>query len=264
MAKLSEIQINIKNTPPRLLRLVKELLMFTNPTKRSIIEETTSLLMGYDNSDVWRSALHKKGLYPYRPDTCPATILAYRIEPRGDYVTMGLVYDDFIVAQLAADVYEKILFLVENHCAPLLESRRPKECTKDFLLRMQAWCLEVIQCQAVEGRKKKNDTRQTETHNPIEAKKRFALLPGQVCFDGMDLKLSTGLTTEVFEKLYTNWGKIVLYCDLDLNSEKGEASEQLKQAKMKIAKTLKKNKVPCTIENKQRTGYVLKEKTRRK
>ena len=97
-----------------------------------------------------------------------------------------------------------------------------------------------------------------------EIKNRFAIYPGQICFDGIDLKLPTGLTIEVFEKLYKNWGRTVEYKALDENSDKNEASIQLKSAKSNISKSFRKKKVPCIIENKPRTGYLMTEKTRQK
>ena len=94
--------------------------------------------------------------------------------------------------------------------------------------------------------------------------KRFTFSPGQICFDNKDLKLPTGLTIEMFEKLYKNWGNTVLYTDLDINSDKGEASIQLKTAKSNISKSFRKIKAHCIVENKQRTGYLITTKTRQK
>jgi hypothetical protein len=95
-------------------------------------------------------------------------------------------------------------------------------------------------------------------------KDRFSFSPGQVCFDGIDLRLPTGFVIDVLRKLVESFGKTVGYRELDDNSEAKNASEQLRDAKRKIKKALKANKTPCKIETKKGEGYIISPQTTHK
>jgi len=98
----------------------------------------------------------------------------------------------------------------------------------------------------------------------LKIKDRFSFSDGQVFFDDKDLELPTGFTIDIFQKLYESWGRTVLHKKLHDMSDPGQASEQLKKAKLKISQSFKRYKVPCIIESKAREGYLIKEKTRQK
>ncbi|HRS12976.1 MAG TPA: hypothetical protein P5068_17670 [Sedimentisphaerales bacterium] len=135
MTRLSEIRDNLQNTPPRLLGVIKTLLGWCDPVLRQAHNERVLL---------WKIA--EEGLYPYRGRR-PVHILADGISAQGAYREYGYVVDDYLVGLLAGDVYENILRLIEREGAPVLGARGEDEPVRDFLLRMQAWCLSLQQGQ---------------------------------------------------------------------------------------------------------------------
>ncbi len=138
MTKLSDIRDNLKNSPPRLLKVVDELLEWCNPALRD-------LSRGSKGRDpiMLRLELMERGLYPYQPGSRPVDILGDGITPRGPYQELGFIVDDYLVGVLTGDVYENILRLIEREGAPFLPARGDEESIRDFLLRMRSWCLRV-------------------------------------------------------------------------------------------------------------------------
>lgn len=102
------------------------------------------------------------------------------------------------------------------------------------------------------GRKKK------QKKSKKNIKDRFSFAPGQVLFDETDLELPTGLTIEVFEKLYEKFGIAVLYENLSDDSTLGNADEKLRRAKKVISDKLNNHKVPCQVVTKPRESYCLR------
>ena len=85
--------------------------------------------------------------------------------------------------------------------------------------------------------------------------------PAQVLFDDKDLDLPTGLTIELLQALVNNFDKIVVYGSVDINSNRGTASEQIREAKRNIVKAFSKSKVPYIIKSKTNKGYLITSKT---
>jgi len=96
--------------------------------------------------------------------------------------------------------------------------------------------------------------KQQQQIEPI-AKLRFECRPGQVLFDGKDLKVKTGLAQEVLTKLHENYNKVVKFSDLEIGSSGNEASVQLRDAISHINKKLKD--LPFSVENRRGIGYIL-------
>lgn len=101
----------------------------------------------------------------------------------------------------------------------------------------------------IPGQSKLTEQQKTANH--------FTFHPGQALFKGDDLNLPTGIAIDVLKKLVENFGAVVVYEELDMNSSVGQAEEQLRSAKSKIVNCLKTKKVPCEIKTKQREGYVI-------
>jgi len=135
MTRLSEIRDNLQNTPPRLLGVIKTLLGWCDPTPREAHNQTALVCQ-----------LAERGLYPYRGRRA-AHILADGISPHGPYREYGYIVDDWLLKLLTDDVYENILRLIEREGVPVLGARGEDEPVRDFLLRMQAWCLSLQQGQ---------------------------------------------------------------------------------------------------------------------
>jgi hypothetical protein len=92
-----------------------------------------------------------------------------------------------------------------------------------------------------------------------DIKKLFRFNKAQAFYDEKDLKLSTGAEVnpvEILRKLIKSFGKVVTYKDLDENSS-NTASDFLRGKIRVIRRALEKHKVPCKIEPKRWTGYVL-------
>ena len=139
MTRLSEIRDNLQNTPPRLLKVIDQLLKWCGPALR---DHSLCASKGRDPI-LLRWELMERGLYPYKPGSRPVDILGDGITPRGPYRELGFVVDDYLVGMLTGDVYDNILRLIEREGALFLPARRDEESVRDFLLRMRAWCLRV-------------------------------------------------------------------------------------------------------------------------
>lgn len=139
MTKLSDIRDNLKNSPPRLLKVIDQLLKWCDPALR---DHSLCASKGRDPI-LLRWELMERGLYPYKPGSRPVDILGDGITPRGPYRELGFVVDDYLVGMLTGDVYDNILRLIEREGALFLPARRDEESVRDFLLRMRAWCLRV-------------------------------------------------------------------------------------------------------------------------
>ena len=106
----------------------------------------------------------------------------------------------------------------------------------------------------LEDKNKKGDRNNKPPGEKINIEDRFSFAPGQVRFDDKDLKLSTGLTVDVFVKLFEKFGQTCRY--EELYSERS----QLKRAIGQIRKTLKKRKIPCEIVTKTNEGFLIKQR----
>ncbi len=138
MTKLSDIRDNLKNSPPRLLKVIDQLLEWCDPVNRDGFHACS----GRDRI-LLHTELMERGLYPYKPGSRPVDILGDGITPRGPYRELGFVVDDYLVGMLTGDVYDNILRLIEREGALFLPARGNEESVRDFLLRMRAWCLRV-------------------------------------------------------------------------------------------------------------------------
>ncbi len=87
---------------------------------------------------------------------------------------------------------------------------------------------------------------------------RFEFRSGQVFFDGIDLKVSTGAAIEVLQKLVGNLDRVVPFQELDGDSSRKEASEKLRGAISRLNKTFGTAKIPAVIENRKGEGYVIR------
>ena len=90
-----------------------------------------------------------------------------------------------------------------------------------------------------------------------EGANEFLFESGRVLYQGKDLKLPTGLTIDVFKKLFENIGKALAYQKLDEYGPKSEASGQLKTAISRIRASLKRIKAPYRIITKRGESYLL-------
>jgi hypothetical protein len=89
--------------------------------------------------------------------------------------------------------------------------------------------------------------------------KRFSFNEAQAFFDGKDLQLPTGaelVPVKILKKLHKSFGTIVPFKTLDENST-DTASDFLRGKIRTILLAFKKHKVPCKIQSKKWTGYIL-------
>jgi hypothetical protein len=111
------------------------------------------------------------------------------------------------------------------------------------------------------GAKKKRQVqrpKKTKARSSKNIKDRFSFAPGQVCFDGKDLGLPTGLAIDVLEKLFEKFGTSVSYRELGSETSAG-ADDKLRRAVKAIRDSLNAGGVPCQIETKYREGYRISE-----
>jgi len=98
--------------------------------------------------------------------------------------------------------------------------------------------------------------------NEVPIRDRFKIEEGLVRFGEKDLGLPTGYALTYFSILHENYGKVVLYRELDEDHTEKEsaASDQLKKSIGAINGALERNEIPCRIDNKSRVGYMLTDK----
>jgi len=92
-----------------------------------------------------------------------------------------------------------------------------------------------------------------------DTKARFSFNGAQAFFDRKDLELPISAdvqAVEILKKLVESFGKVVAYNTLD-NSSKNTADESLRRKITTIRAALKKHKVPCKIQSRKWSGYVL-------
>ena len=100
--------------------------------------------------------------------------------------------------------------------------------------------------------------RPSDTDPKVELAERFEFQPGQVLFDGKDLKVPAGMVTEVLQKLVSQFGRVVPFKELDEQSQEKTAFEQLRKAISRLNNdVLKPRRVPVRIENRKGEGYLI-------
>jgi len=88
---------------------------------------------------------------------------------------------------------------------------------------------------------------------------RFEFRSGQVLFDGIDLKVSTGAATEVLQKLVANLDSVVPFQELDEGcSSSKEASDKLRGAISRLNSIFRTAKIPAVIQNRKGESYVMR------
>lgn len=89
------------------------------------------------------------------------------------------------------------------------------------------------------------------------ARDRFSFAPGQVMFDGKDLRLPAGLCVDVVKALLKDFGRAVMHKYPHDESRPSEASPELRTAVATINDKLRAAKAPCRVLNKRGSGYLL-------
>jgi len=93
----------------------------------------------------------------------------------------------------------------------------------------------------------------------VEKKTGFKFSKGQIHYNGKEISISMGRQYEILKKLAEKTGEVISYSELDSQSV-ASASEQLRTDISEIKKSLKKAKVPFTINSKRTEGYILTSK----
>jgi hypothetical protein len=84
----------------------------------------------------------------------------------------------------------------------------------------------------------------------------FEFLPTAVRYRGRELHLRNGLAKNILIQLAFRFDQLVLHAELPLNNSP-KASANLRQAVRQIRTVLKKNNIPCGVENIRSEGYRL-------
>ena len=94
---------------------------------------------------------------------------------------------------------------------------------------------------------------------PLKMRERFEVAIGQVLFDGMDLRLPTGLCVDVMAALVGHFGRVVPHAELHDQSTASEASDELRAAVKTVRVALRSAGIPCRVETRRGYGYMLTE-----
>ena len=89
----------------------------------------------------------------------------------------------------------------------------------------------------------------------MSIKESFTFRSGQVLLAGKDLAIKTGAAQDILEKLVCNFGFVVPFKELNLQSNKVEASVSLRSNISYLRQKMKR--LPIKIENRRQSGYIM-------
>jgi hypothetical protein len=169
------------------------------------------------------------------------------------YTILALCHDDML--RLDCIITDEMKRIYPRLCS------YPDNCTyyrRGLDTRLDLYLLHVRRNLGAKKKRQVQRPKKTKARSSKNIKHRFSFAPGQVCFDGKDLRLPTGLAIEVLEKLFEKFGTSVSYRELGSQTS-GAADDKLRRAVKAVRDSLNAGGVPCQIETKYREGYRISE-----